>query len=98
MDCTLVSQLRMRSTAMRRNFLEYRFRPTLLSFPSKVCPYRLSHFKGAVQFQPSCAWEPWLCTPRNEMARHPRGIVGTETSCRLALVRQAGIGFGVPLL
>src|SRR5260370_5596020 len=43
------SQVLRRSTAIRWNFREYRFRFTLQPFPCKVCPSRLSHFKGAVQ-------------------------------------------------
>src|SRR5260370_27577731 len=42
------SQVLRRSTAIRWNFREYRFRFTLQPFPCKVCPSRLSHFKGAV--------------------------------------------------
>src|SRR5258708_4278262 len=42
------SQLLRRSTAIRWNFREYRFRFTLQPFPCKVCPSWLSHFKGAV--------------------------------------------------
>jgi hypothetical protein len=38
------------STAIRWNSRECRFRFTLLSFPSKVCPSSLSHFKGSVQW------------------------------------------------
>src|SRR5882724_4748327 len=45
------SQVLRRSTAIRWNFREYRFRFTLQPFPCKVCPSRLSHFKGAVQFR-----------------------------------------------
>jgi hypothetical protein len=30
---------------------EYGFRFTLQSFPCKVCPSRLSHFKGAVHWK-----------------------------------------------
>src|SRR5690349_861004 len=42
------SQVLRRSTAIRWNFREYRFRFTLQPFPCKVCPSWLSHFKGAV--------------------------------------------------
>jgi len=45
------SQVLRRSTAIRWNFREYRFRFTLQPFPCKVCPSRLSHFKGAVHVQ-----------------------------------------------
>jgi hypothetical protein len=38
----------MRSTAFHWNFREYRFRFTLLSSLSKVCPSELSHFKGSL--------------------------------------------------
>src|SRR5438034_4508930 len=48
------SQVLRRSTAIRWNFREYRFRFTLQPFPCKVCPSRLSHFKGAVQLFPNC--------------------------------------------
>src|SRR5260370_26364647 len=44
------SQVLRRSTASRWNFREYRFLFTLQPFPCKVCPSRLSHFKGAVHF------------------------------------------------
>jgi hypothetical protein len=49
----MLSQAFNRSTAIRRNSFGYfptRLFATLLSFPSKVCLYRLSHFKGAVHF------------------------------------------------
>src|SRR5882724_2152248 len=44
------SQVLRRSTAIRWNFREYRFRFTLQPFPCKVCPSWLSHFKGAVHY------------------------------------------------
>jgi hypothetical protein len=44
------SQVLRRSTAIRWNFREYRFRFTFQPFPCKVCPSWLSHFKRAVHF------------------------------------------------